>query len=63
MLTRKRPYTERVGKGEVLDVYIVPGDDIGFRNMCPWAAERIWGVALEPLQSVRVWMDGGTLSE
>lgn len=61
MLTRLKPHLACVGNSWIEDLYIADGDDIGFRNMCSWGAKRIWGVELAPLQSVRVWSDGGVL--
>lgn len=59
MLTHSKPVKCRVGTSEVEDLYVPVGDPIGFRGMCPWSAEAIWGVQLELLESVRVWTDGG----
>lgn len=61
MLTQYKPELKRVGQTEEEDLYVVPGDGIGYRHMCPWSAQRIFGVELEPLQMTRVWIHGGQL--
>jgi hypothetical protein len=58
MLTYDPPVLMRVGDTEEKDFYVRPGDGVGFRHICPWAAKAIWGVELEPLQSIRVLFYG-----
>ena len=54
LLTTELPVVERVGyKGE-LDLYVAPGDAMGFRHVCPWFVGKLWGVELKPLESIRV---------
>lgn len=59
MLTMKKPVLAKVGRSEEQDLYVLPGDGIGFRHMCPWSAKAIWNAELEPLKSLRVWVSGG----
>lgn len=59
MLTALKPELREVGKTGETDWYVRYGDPIGYRNMCATSAKLIWGVAIKPLESVRVWSDGG----
>jgi len=61
MLTQHKPIKKNVGRTNEEDLYVLPGDGIGYRHMCAWSAERIFGVQLELLESIRVWMLGGRL--
>lgn len=61
MLTQWKPEKKCVGRTDIEDLYVKPGDGVGFRHMCSWSAERIFGVHLEPLESTRVWVHGGKL--
>lgn len=61
MLTQCKPERKNVGKTDEEDLYVKPGDGIGFRHMCSWSAKHIFGVSLEPMQSARVWILGGRI--
>lgn len=61
MLTQHKPQLNKVGRTEEEDLYVIPGDGIGFRHMCGWSAKAIFGVELEPMESIRIWVNGGVL--
>ncbi len=63
MLTALRPRIAEVGRTGREDAYVRIGDPVGFRHMCPEAVSLIWAVKLKPLESVRVWLQGGALEE
>lgn len=58
MLTYLPPILSNVGNTGEKDFYIQYGEPIGFRFICPWGAKVIFGVELEPLQSVKVNIKG-----
>lgn len=59
MLTRLEPIRAPIAGTQEETLWVQPGDPVGFRGVCPWFAAALWGVELEPLQSVRVEMRGG----
>ena len=61
MLTYDPPVLAEVGATKEKDWYVSPGDGVGFRHICPWAAKVIWGAELERLQTVRVTFSGEVL--
>jgi len=62
MLTAAEPILCMVRGTDYQDYYVRQGDPIGYRNMCAEAVALIWGVSIDPLCSVRVWVDGGTFT-
>ena len=63
MLTALKPVLGQVGRSGAMDWYVRVSDPIGYRSMCADAVKLIWGIELEPLESVRVWSDGGQMGE
>jgi hypothetical protein len=56
MLTAVVPKRHRVGNTAIDDLYIRPGEPIGYRNMCPASVEMLLpGFRhLQPLQTIEV---------
>ncbi len=42
MLTGHRPIIKKVEKCDYQDLYVVPGDNVGIRGMCPIWSARLW---------------------
>lgn len=61
MLTQYKPELKCVGKTDVEDLYIKPGDGVGYRHMCNWSVERIFNTELKSLESIRVYVYGKRL--
>lgn len=62
MLSHGRPVVAPVGNTGEVSLYVPPGDPIGLRHLCPWGVKVIWGVELEPLESVVVSIEGKDIS-
>lgn len=63
MLTSLQPFVESLrGSAGVRDAYVRPGDVLGVRHLCPQIVRLVFHLPadLAPLESVRVWLDGGT---
>ncbi len=60
MFTAYKPRVCKVGHSEHEDVYMKPGDPVGYRHMCEESIKMLWGVELKPLEMIRVWFEGGT---
>jgi hypothetical protein len=61
MLTALKPSVHAVRGAGFDDAYVVPGDPVGFRNMCAGAVSLIWGLdagLMRRLQSCRVAITG-----
>jgi len=66
LLSALRPIISQVGKTGRNDVYVRPGDPVGYRHMCPTSVALIWGEwteTISELESVRVTAGGELLSE
>ena len=58
-LTRYPPRIETVHGTGHCDVYLVPGEPIGIRHLCPGGVKAIFGLELRHLESVPVTVEGG----
>lgn len=62
MLTLYQPIIARVHGTDQWDLYVVAGDPVGYRGMCPEITEKLFGVSLELLDSVQVELTGKVVS-
>lgn len=63
MVTAYKPYICEVGRSDHKDVYMKPGDPVGYRHMCEESIKLLWNIELKPLEMTRVWIEGGLLSD
>lgn len=63
ILTAARPKMAEVHGAGHADAYVRYGDPIGLRHMCRSGTKMIFGVELEPLESVRVFVEAGRIVE
>lgn len=65
MLTRYLPIKAELGKTGLIELYIAPGDPIGFINMCPLGTTAVIPEAKEmkALESMRVDLKGVKFQE
>lgn len=54
MMTRLKPVKAEVGKSGVSDFYIVAGEPIGMRHLCPSGTKYFFGLELEIGEQVRL---------
>lgn len=47
MMTRFKPVRAEVGKSGVKDFYIIAGEPIGMRHLCPGGTKYFFGIELE----------------
>jgi hypothetical protein len=57
MLTGLKPTIDRVMHSHYHDAYLRPRDFLNIGDLCEEDVERLIGVTLEPLESVRVWIE------
>lgn len=58
MLTALPPMTTEVGSLGYEDVYVVPGDPVGLRNLCPLMLKLIGEPFLSRLESIEIELEG-----
>jgi len=61
MITEICPIREFVGCTGKRDLYVVPGDGLGYRHLCEESVLLLFGLRLKPLECRRVWIMGGVL--
>lgn len=57
MMTRFKPVKARVGHTHMEDFYIVAGEPIGMRHLCPGGTKYFFGVELEIGEQVYVELE------
>lgn len=64
MLTYTPPVIQEVGNSGEQDVYVGYGDPVGWRGLCSWFIEKLWGIKdLEFGKFVRVKVKGEVLED
>lgn len=58
MLTKIKPILERVIGTDYQDAYLAHGEPIGLRHLCAAGTKAIFGIELQPLESVAVTIEG-----
>ena len=61
MLTKLEPIRTNIVHTEHMDVFVQPGDPINFQGLCPFSIHALFGLELEPGESVRVEVKGERL--
>lgn len=54
MMTRFKPVRAEVGKSGVQDFYIIAGEPIGMRHLCPGGTKYFFGIELEVGEQVQL---------
>lgn len=65
MLTRYLPIKAELGKTGLIELYIQPGDPIGFINMCPLGTVAVIPDAkdMKSLESMRIELKGNRFQD